>query len=83
MGDAIESTTEPLNTSSSSGELKQISISVAIDATKLATAFEISTSYQAMMGGKYLNHFISTQEMDKSEIEAILKGTSKTLKLQK
>ncbi len=49
-----------------------LSFSLAIDATKVAPVIDVSTSHKAIMGGAFPNHMISTIDLDRNEIKAIL-----------
>jgi hypothetical protein len=50
-----------------------VSFSLSIDATKVPSELEISTTYAAIMGGAHPNHYISTRDMTSMQIESLLK----------
>ena len=51
---------------------RQLSFSLAIDATKVCSVLDISTAFKAIMGAPYPLHMISTVELKKGEIKDIL-----------
>ena len=44
-----------------------------IDATKLVKCYQVSTTHCALVGGAYPNHFVSLEDMDKPNIDRLLK----------
>ena len=62
---------------------QQVALSLALDATKLVAAIEVSTSHRKIMGGAYPNHIICTENLDKEEIDNILKLKPSNMTLEK
>jgi len=58
-----------------------VTFSLAIDATKVAKVCEISSAYQALVGGGYPNHNVNIAGMDSDDVKSILNGTSKSTKI--
>jgi len=50
-----------------------VSFSLSIDATKVPSELENSTTYAAIMRGAHPNHYISTRDMTSMKIESLLK----------
>ena len=56
--------------------------SLTIDATKVAKVCEVSSTYKSIIGGAHPNHKVDVHGLSKDYINAILDGTSKSMKLE-
>ena len=51
----------------------RIAFSVGIDATKVVSCWQFSTTHCALVGGAYPNHMVSLEGMGKEDIEKLIK----------
>ena len=51
-----------------------VSFGILIDATKVAKSLEVSSGFQAIIGGEYPKHFIDIKGKSKDQVKNILDG---------
>jgi hypothetical protein len=59
----------------SNNEGNRVTFAISIDATKVAKVLEVSSGFQAIIGGEYPKHFIDIKGKSKEQVTKVLDGT--------